>query len=404
MNVLKRILPTTAILMLFNPAAIALENEGSWGNIVRELIKAEIETSGTPSIQVAIGMNNKLIFNEAYGLADVENNVEATPDTKYRIGSVSKWITATSVMALVDQGKIDLDLPIQTYCKHYPIKQSKISSRQLLNHTSGIRHYIDYEEEIKNATSEELVAKLADQRDRDILSSHTRYTDIESTLDSFKNDELLFEPGADWSYSSHAYRVLGCVLEGASQKNYRELVGELVFHKAKMQSTIDDDSWAIVANKASGYRLRRDKTLRLADMRDVSENLPAGGHLSTASDLILFSQAFRNGTLLSSESIFMMSKAFRSNRVKMERKASWRDAIPSKDYYGHGTMFFPGEDAMWLGHTGRIAGGSSIVLLHPEHNLSIAILTNAKGWNGYISFSKKIRATLEKKLSLLRSK
>ena len=58
--------------------------------------------------------------------------------------------------------------------------------------------------------------------------------------------------------------------------------------------------------------------------------------------------------------------------------------IRDRDYYGHGTMFFPGEDAMWLGHTGRIAGGSSIVLLHPEHNLSIAILTNAKGWNGYV--------------------
>ena len=395
MIILKRTLLIISVSILFCLPAIALENEDSWSSLVKELIQAELESTGTPSIQVAIGKDQQVIFNEAFGLADVENNVQATPNTKYRIGSVSKWITATSVMALVDQGKIDLDSPIQTYCKTYPVKEFKVSTRQLLNHTSGIRHYIDYDDEIKKATSIELANQLKSKRDRDIISSYTRYSDIESTLDSFKQDSLLFEPGTEWSYSSHAYRVLGCVLEGASQKSYRELIDELVFRKAKLKSTIDDDSWAIIPNRAAGYRLNRDKTLRLADMRDVSENLPAGGHLSTASDLIVFSQAFRNGTLLSNESISTMSRPFRLIEVKTERESSWRDAIPSKNYYGYGTMFFPSKDDMWLGHTGRIAGGSSIVLLHPKYNLSIAILTNAKGWNGYISLSNKIKAVLE---------
>lgn len=401
MNISKWIILAIAILPNFSAGATAADSDHSWSNEVKALIEAEITNSGTPSIQVAIGKDNKIIFNEAYGLADIENNVLATTDTKYRIGSVSKWITATSAMALVDQKKLDLDASIQTYCKYYPVKNSKISSRQLLNHTSGIRHYVNYDEAIKNATSTDLVAELEVKRDRDIISSYTRYTDIKSTLDSFRNDDLIFEPGKDWSYSSHAYRVLGCVLEGASQKSYRELTSELVFDKAKMRSTIDDDSWAIVPNRAKGYRLTRDKTLRLADMRDISENLPAGGHLSTAEDLIIFTQAFRGGTLISNAGIALMSKAYRPVKVKTERKPSWRDAIPSKDYYGHGTMFFPSENAIWFGHTGRIAGGSSIVLMHPEIKLSIAILTNAKGWNGYMSFSKQIINTLEEKGVLL---
>jgi len=397
MSVLKRMLSAVVALIAFSTCAIANENDPSWNELINELIKTELQNSGAPSIQVAIGKNHKLIFNQAYGLADIENNVAATTDTKYRIGSVSKWITATAAMALVDQGKLDLDASIQTYCKHYPVKQSQISTRQLLNHTSGIRHYIDYDEAIENATSEERVSELELKRDRDIISSYTRYSDITSTLDSFGEDDLIFEPGTNWSYSSHAYRVLGCVLEGASEKNYRKLTSELVFDKAEVNSTIHDDSWAIIPNRATGYRLGRDKTLRLADMRDVSENLPAGGHLSTASDLIMFSQAFRNNALISKKSTTMMSKVFRPVKLQEERKASWRDAIPSKDYYGHGTMFFPSQNAMWFGHTGRIAGGSSIVLMHPEHDLSIAILTNAKGWNSYMSFSRKIKTILEDK-------
>ena len=114
MIILKRTLLIISVSILFCMPAIALENDDSWSSLVKELIQAELESTGTPSFQVAIGKDTQVIFNEAFGLADVENNVQATPNTKYRIGSVSKWITATSVMALVDQGQIDLDSPIQT--------------------------------------------------------------------------------------------------------------------------------------------------------------------------------------------------------------------------------------------------------------------------------------------------
>ena len=134
--------------------------------------------------------------------------------------------------------------------------------------------------------------------------------------------------------------------------------------------------------------------MRRSDLRDVSENLPAGGHLSTAADLVRFAQAFNSGKLVNIETVALMSKPLNISN-KPDRESSWRDAIPSEPYYSYGMMFFQNEKTLWLGHDGQQAGGSSILILIPEQNLSIAVLTNIKGWRGYMSFTRRIAKIME---------
>ena len=360
---------------------------------IREVAQSELRQSGAPSLQIAVARDGRVIFQDAYGLADLEQNVPATVQSKYRTASISKWMTATAALALVEQGRLDLDAPIQRYCVHFPEKGWPITTGHLLRHESGIRHEVDYDAAIGAARDDEARFALELQRDRELLSEHTRYTDLVSPLNIFKNDALAFEPGTNWLYSSPGYRVVGCVLEGASSRPYNDLLRELIFERSKMMDTLPDDAWAIVPNRVAGYHLERDKPLRRAEMTDVSGNLPAGGHLSTATDLVKFGDAFITGKLVSNATIALMLPDASQN--ERPRNEAWRDALPSGENYGYGLMAFPSIRGRWIGHTGRQPGASAIVIASPDKRLSLAVMTNVKGWNGYISFIDRIRAIVE---------
>ena len=357
---------------------------------IEAVLLAELKTSGVPSLQVAVGKHGKMLFEGAVGLADVENSVPATSESRYRSASISKWFTATAALHLAERDRLQLDAPVQEYCPQFPTKPWPITTQQLLTHTSGIRHYADYESELSRATNVEERNDIERRRSRDALGKLTRYTDIVATLDNFKDDPLVFEPGTDWLYSSFGYRLLGCVVEGASGRSYRSYLEEELFTPAGMANTIPDDAWEIVPNRAGGYRLDRGEPLRRADLRDVSENLPAGGHLTTSTDLIAFAHAYNAHILVAAESVSLMTGKFSGMAVQAENYTSWRHAVPSREKYAYGIMSFPNETTLWIGHTGRQAGSSSILVLVPDEDLAIAVLTNVKGWGGYMSLVRDI--------------
>ncbi|WP_199608920.1 serine hydrolase domain-containing protein [Flocculibacter collagenilyticus] len=218
---------------------------------INTLIEEEIARSGTPSLQVAIGYESKVIYENAFGFSDLENKVLASTESKYRTASIAKWFTATSAMVLVEDGLLDLDKPIQTYCPQFPKKRWKITTRQLLTHTAGIRGYLDFPELIKNSSDPVQADLLRYKWVQEQLSQHTRYEGVTQPLDLFKDDLLIFQPGTDWSYTSFGYRVLACVMEGASGKKFQLLIDDSIFKKANMGSTIADDAWAIIPNRVS---------------------------------------------------------------------------------------------------------------------------------------------------------
>src|SRR5215472_15713112 len=157
----------------------------------------------TPGVSVAVVKDGAFVWATGYGLADLENYVPATDETMYRLGSVSKPITATAVMWLAEHGQLDLDAEVQKYCPAFPRKQWPITIRELLGHYGVIRHY--------------------KANDPALASTH-RYASMEESLQVFANDDLVAEPGKKFNYSTFGYTVLGCVIEGASGKKYIDLV------------------------------------------------------------------------------------------------------------------------------------------------------------------------------------
>src|SRR4051812_24334150 len=140
-----------------------------------------------PAITVAVAVDGKIVYSKAVGMADLENNVKATPETLIRTGSIAKPISAAAALTLVDAGKLDLDAPVQKYCPAFPQKQWTITTRQVLGHLSGIRHYRG-----------------------DDFASTKHYASMTDSLAMFANDPLLFEPGTKYQYSTYGYTLLGC--------------------------------------------------------------------------------------------------------------------------------------------------------------------------------------------------
>lgn len=341
-------------------------------------LKATLAKDGLPSLSVAVGYKGS-VWSAAAGAADLENAVPATSQTLYRTASISKWMTATAALKLVEQGKLDLDAPVQRYCAQFPEKPWPITSRFLISHLSGIRHYHGANGEPR--TTEEQRRTLDELTRHEQSTRYTRYTDVIAPLDAFKDDPLIFQPGTRVMYSSLGFRVLACVLEGAAQRPYRTLMRELVFTPAGMAATTEDDSLAIVPHRVSGYAKDNGSLVR-AQFRDVSENLPAGGHLATPLDLVRFAIAFNDGHLVQPRTRDLMIA-----RPKLIDGTSVPAMPPffgfgTDAYYGMGVFVSSVAGDRFVMHPGSQNGTSTELLLVPKTNVAVAVMTNMNGWNG----------------------
>ncbi|HXZ28816.1 MAG TPA: serine hydrolase domain-containing protein [Terriglobales bacterium] len=299
-----------------------------------------------PGASLAVALDGQVVYANAYGLADVENSVPVRPETVFRSASIAKSMTATAAMQLVERRLLDLDQPIQTYCPAFPAKSWPITSRQLLTHTSGIRHY-------------------GGPHAREELTSTAHYADVADALAPFKDDPLLFEPGTRYSYSSFGYDVLGCVLQGAAHRPFLEIVRTGIFEPAGMQGSRDDDPAALIPNRAAGYRLV-DGRLQNAPHVDLSNRLPAGGYLNTATDLARFAIAFLDCKLVACSSRdAMLTEARLKNGDRVSYGFGWEVL---EDAGRHPT----GE---YL-HVGSSQGASGVLYIVPSRRLAVALLTN----------------------------
>lgn len=250
---------------------------------VRALITALMSSERAPGASFAISLNGRLVWTEGFGLADVENSVPATSETAYRSASMGKPMTATAAMQLAEQGKLDLDAPIQRYCPRFPEKPWPITTRELLSHTSGLRE--------PNESSE--------------LYNTKHYDRVADALTIFAQDPLTMEPGADFRYTTWGYVLLGCVLEGVTGEEYRAIMKRAIFDPAGMASTREDDPRAIVPNRARGYVLH-EGILENSGWADMSSKLPAGGWVTTAPDLVRFMIAWMDGKYVSPQTEALM--------------------------------------------------------------------------------------------------
>jgi serine beta-lactamase-like protein LACTB len=329
---------------------------------VKSLVRDYVAEHHVPGLSLAVVVNGQLVLADGFGLADVENHVPASADTVYRIASVSKSLTATAAMKLVEAGKLDLDAPIQKYCPAYPRKQWTITTRQLISHQSGIRDYRNDEETINTR----------------------HYKSINEALGQFANDPLQFEPGTKMQYTSYGYIVLGCIIEGASGESYDQYMERAIFGPAHMSATRLDDVFAIIPHRAHGYKVDSAGDLQNAIFVDVSNKPPGSGINSSARDMGNFVASLYSQQLVSSSSL-----------RQMLTPAKTRDGKPT--IYGFG-FYLGGPIGSYrgtaeAGHGGDQQGFSSILYLLPDKRFGVVALTNLEAQNSsldVIGLARKI--------------
>ena len=302
-----------------------------------------------PGLSVAVVENGEYEWASGFGLADAENNSPASGHTLFRLASISKSLTATAAMQLWERGQLDLDVPVQKYCPSFPQKQAPITTRQVMGHLAGIRHY-----------------KTQSQDDPEI--GNTKHFDrpIQGGLDFFKNDPLVSDPGKQFHYSTQGYTLVGCVIEGASGAKYVDFMRQNVFAPAGMEHTQVDDRFAIIPYRTRFYEKTESGAVRNADFLDSSYKIPGGGWLSSAEDMAHFEVAILNDKLLK----------------RATRDLMWTPLKPSdgsKDGYGLGWGNREEDGIAVVAHNGGQQGTSTAFLLAPAQRDGVVVLTNMEG-------------------------
>jgi CubicO group peptidase (beta-lactamase class C family) len=293
-----------------------------------------------PGATFGVSLDGKEVWVEGFGLADVENGVPATPETVYRTASIGKSMTATGAMKLVEEGKLELDVPIQKYAPRFPQKPWPITTRDLISMTSGIRHY------------------EVGPREAAELFNTKHYDNVCDALEVFENDPLKQKPGFDFLYTTWGYVTLGCVMQGASGEDFRSLIRKLVFDPAGMTHTRDDDPRAIIPHRARGY-IWENEELHNSRSVDMSSKMGAGGFVTTVGDLLKFMNAFMDGRLVSAKTMKEMLTPYRVSEGTV-------------DNFGMGWFFYEYRGTQVVVFGGETPQVSGFIWFLPSKRLAIA--------------------------------
>ncbi len=315
------------------------------------------ENLNAPGITVAVSIGGELVWEEVQGFADIESAAPLTLGSRFIIGSVSKTITATAAVRLWEQGLLDLDADIHTYLPDYPALPYTLTTRQLLSHQGGIRHY-------------------AFAMNPPIFSEaglNVPFATTQDALSIFSEDELLFEPDTDFQYSTYGYTLVAAVLEAASGQDFLSLLQAEVFDPARMSSTSADYQDRPVPDRVSDYvTLMYVDGLLPAPASDPSYKWAGGGLVSTSADLARFGSALMLGELVTPET-----------RDVMFTPRTTADGEVNPQHYGlgwrMGGMYYPRDSETvipMINHGGTSIGGTAILLLYPEHDLVVAMTAN----------------------------
>jgi CubicO group peptidase (beta-lactamase class C family) len=334
------------------------------GRRIEQVVTRRFQSTNCPGMSIAVARHGRIAFSRAYGLADIEQNVPARVDSVHRLASISKPITATIVMSLVEAGKLRLDSPVRDYLPELPATYRTVTIRHLLNHQSGIRGYKD---------------------PADVAFSTTHYATSRDAIRTFLSYPLEFGPGQKTEYSSLAFTVAGAAVEAATGSTFQRAASDF-FTEHHVGGFALDDPLAIVPKRVRGYLTDRASTIRFTDGRvmdreylagtqgavtnsrayDVSNRYPAAGFTSSAEDLVRFVLRLADGKVVQRESLRQL----------------W---TPSTTSDGKQSVFGLGWGVSeWKGHkmvgmNGAGPGTTAFLRFFPDSNSAVALLCNAEG-------------------------
>jgi CubicO group peptidase (beta-lactamase class C family) len=292
---------------------------------------------------VLVGIDGKIVFEKAYGLGDEEWSASNTPDTKFRIASLSKQFTAACILLLQERGQLNVHDRMSRYLSGLPVAWQAITIHQLLTHTSGIPNYTNSSESPRifrtGATPQQMIGLVADK-------------------------PLDFAPGSNWSYSNTGYILLGMIVEKVSGQSYADFLKTNIFEPLGMKDSGYDRARNILKERASGYEII-DGHVANADFTDMSVPFSAGGIYSTVEDMYRWNEALTEaGKLLSADSLKQMF-------------TEYPEAAHEGQHYGYGVVISRLKFGRLLYyHGGGVEGFSSSIQRYPKDRVCIVVLSN----------------------------
>ncbi|MGH9663585.1 MAG: serine hydrolase [Bryobacteraceae bacterium] len=284
---------------------------------------------------VLVAKGGQMVFSKGYGMADREFDVPNSPDTKFRLGSLTKQFTAVAILQLQQHGKLSVDDHISKYIPESPAAWKDITIQELLSHTSGLPNFTSF----------------PDYKEKERLPA----TPL-SLIQRFLKKPLDFSPGAKFSYSNSGYIVLGYIIEKASGLSYEAYLKRNIFDPLDLQSTGYDHAATVLKRRASGY-VARAARIENADYIDMSVPFAAGALYSTVNDL------FRWDRALSTEKV-------------LPKAALEKMFTPSQGNYGDGWFITRLFDRKVFTHSGGINGFASYIARYPDDDACVIVLAN----------------------------
>jgi CubicO group peptidase (beta-lactamase class C family) len=294
-------------------------------------------TGDVPGAAVLVLRDGQPIVRAGYGLADLETNTPATPETNYRLASVTKQFTAASILLLAEDGRLKLDDRVRKWLPSLPEAAELVTIRHLLTHTSGL---IDYEDVIP----EIFAAQLHDADVLRLLETH---------------DRTYFRPGTDYRYSNSGYALLALIVERASGKTFATFLRERIFQPLGTNNTVAyEEGISTVNNRAFGYTEESGRWNR-TDQSQTSAVLGDGGIYSSIDDLAKWDAALYDGRLLRPSSLqSAFTPATHTDDPQIEYGYGWR---------------ITGE-TFW--HSGETVGFRNVIVRYPKRHMTVVVLSN----------------------------
>lgn len=306
----------------------------------RALVQKEMAPK-VPGLSVAVAVNGAIAWSEGFGYADLAQRKPVTPATRFRIGSISKSLTSAGLALLVERGQLDLDAPVQKYVPDFPDKGAVITTRLLAGHLGGIRHYVGNEPLLNRP-----------------------FANVRAGLAIFENDPLVAPPGQKYFYTTYGWCLISAVMESAAHEEFLSYMDANVLRPLGLAHTRADRKDAVDPDRTQFYQGDAPDGFTVAPPVDSSYKWAAGGYLSTPEDLVRFGSALLQPGFLKAETLTLLFTAQKTADGKST--AHGLDWAIGRDAHGH---------PIYL-HTGSSIGGTSILILHPEARIALALVCN----------------------------
>jgi serine beta-lactamase-like protein LACTB len=315
---------------------------------VRQLARTLVAGNNIPGLSAAVAVDGEIAWAEGFGWAVVDSRAAVTPLTRFRLGALSKPITAVAAARLHDQGRLDLEAPIQRYVRAYPAKKWPVSTRQLLGDVAG-------------------VARLRGDNNDAMPTTHCDHVDDGVAL--LTDDPLLFQPGTQHRYSIWGWVLVSAVVQGASGQSFSRTMQHEVFDPLGMTRTVDEEP-ASLADVA-----------RIDDRPDYSCLAGGGAFLSTPTDLVRLGSAMLKPGFLRAETIADFQRPTRlASGASTTYALGWTVA----------TAQLGGVPVRVVSHRGSPAGGSATLLTFPDLGVAVAVAANVGDAKGVGPFALQV--------------